>query len=93
MNRRDSSGFDQQFERPDRFWLNVFPRRDLREWAVRLDSRIVGFVYQEGNSRFKALSTDTTFIGAYANLERALQAAEMAEFIRVACSIRSGLLQ
>jgi len=71
-----------------------FPSRDLREWVVH-DSLggIIGFVDQEGNSRFWMPNGDAISTVAYAKLEEAVRAVEIAEFIRCVSGVRSGLLQ
>lgn len=92
MNGPDSWGFKLEFERtnPRIVSLVAIPRRDLREWIVHPGGDIIGFVDQEGNSRFMSLSTDATF-AAYANLDQAVRAVRFAEFIRVVTGICSGL--
>jgi hypothetical protein len=94
MNKRDSSGFDPEFERTQRCSLIEYPRRDLREWIVRLAGGIAGFVHQWGNSRFWALITnEPTLTAAYTNLEQAVRTVEFAHLVRDVCGICGGVRQ
>jgi hypothetical protein len=96
MNGPDSSGFKLEFERTNPYIVSLIkiPRRNLCRRIVHPGgpgSEIIGFVDQEGNSRFMSLSTDATLIAAYANLDQAVRAVRFAEFIRVVSGICCGL--
>jgi hypothetical protein len=71
MNAQDSSGFE--LLRDQRVTLIEYPTRDLRQWMIRVDGNLAGFVDQWGGGQFWALAAVAPKL-AFANLEEALEA-------------------
>jgi hypothetical protein len=102
VNKWDSSGFTRRIVegiellRAERCVLLEFPDRDLRQWTIRVDGHLAGFIDQWGNGRFWVRPMGggmDELKSAFARLEDAVAAVEFAKMVHDRCGVCDGMRQ
>jgi hypothetical protein len=110
VNKWDSSGFTRRIVegmellRAERCVLLEFPERDLKQWTIRVEGQLAGFIDRWGNGRFWVRPMGGGVVdyssggmdelkSAFARLEDAVAAVEFRKMVQDRCGVCDGMRQ